>query len=169
MLIYWLCTVLNCLSIQFSLSKSIEWAPTPGSNTTLSEANIVLLNEDGVIMINQHHGVFQLGPRQQITDLYRYGYNLSNIWSFLGVRVYTIMVVIHKKTTIAKKIGPAMRQFFSLCSIAILSSLQKLHRGSSSGPQKGFAQTPTEVKTKPTSKNIIVKKIITIRRWLHVG
>ena len=61
MLIYWLFTVLNCLSIQFSLSKSIEWAPTPGSNTTLSEANIVLLNEDGVIMINQHHGVFQLG------------------------------------------------------------------------------------------------------------
>ena len=115
-------------------------------------------------MINQHHGVFQLGPRQQITDLYRYGYNLSNIWSFLGVRVYTAMVVIHKKTTIAKKIGPAMRQFFSLCSIAILSSLQKLHRGSSSVPQKGFAQTPTEVKTKPTSKNIIVKKIITIRR-----
>ena len=92
-------------------------------------------------MINQHHGVFQLGPRQQITDLYRYyGYNLSHIWSFLGVRVYTTMVVIHKKTPIAKKIGPAMRQFFSLCSIAILSSLQKLHRGSSSGPQKGFAQ-----------------------------
>ena len=110
------------------------------SNTTLSGANIVLLNEDGVIMSNQHHGIVQLGPRQHITELYRYGYNLSNIWSFLGVRVYTIMVVIHKKTPIAKKIGPAMRQFFSLCSIAILSSLQKLHRGSSSGPQKGFAQ-----------------------------
>ena len=123
MLIYWLYTVLNCLSIQFSLSKSIEWAPTPGSNTTLSGANIVLLNEDGVIMSNQHHGIVQLGPRQHITELYRYGYNLSNIWSFLGVRVYTIMVVIHKKTPIAKKIGPAMRQFFSLCSITSLSSL----------------------------------------------
>ena len=115
-------------------------------------------------MSNQHSDVLQLGPRQQITELYRYGYNLSNIWSFLGVRVYTIMVVIHKKTPIAKKIGPAMRQFFILCSIAILSSLQKLHRGSSSGPQKGFAQTPTEVKTKPTSKNIIVKKIRAIRK-----
>ena len=134
------------------------------SNTTLSGANIVLLNKAAVIMSNQHYGVVQLGPRQHITELYRYGYNLSNIWSFLGVRVYTIMVVIHKKTPIAKKIGPAMRQFFSLCSIAILSSLQKLHRGSSSGPQKGFAQTPTEVKTKPTSKKIIVKKIRTIRR-----
>ena len=135
------------------------------SNTTLSGANIVLLNKAGVIMSNQHHGIVQLGPRQHITELYRYGYNLSNIWSFLGVRVYTIiMVVIHKKTPIAKKIGPAMRQFFILCSIAILSSLQKLHRGSSSGPQKGFAQTPTEVKTKPTSKKIIVKKIRTIRR-----
>ena len=32
-----------------------------------------------------------------------------------------------------------------------------------------FAQTPAEVKIKPTSKNIIVKKIRTIRRWLHVG
>ena len=93
------------------------------SNTTLSGANIVLLNEDGVIMSNQHHGIVQLGPRQHITELYRYGYNLSNIWSFLGVRVYTTMVVIHKKTTIAKKIGPAMRQFFSLCSITSLSSL----------------------------------------------
>ena len=93
------------------------------SNTTLSGANIVLLNKAGVIMSSQHHGIVQLGPRQHITELYRYGYNLSNIWSFLGVRVYTIMVVIHKKTPIAKKIGPAMRQFFSLCSITSLSSL----------------------------------------------
>ena len=99
-------------------------------------------------MSNQHSDVLQLGPRQQITEFYRYGYNLSNIWSFLGVRLYTIMVVIHKKTPIAKKIGPAMRQFFSLCSITSLSSLRKLHHGSSSGPQKGVAQTPTEVKTK---------------------
>ena len=95
------------------------------SNTTLSGANIVLLNEDGVIMSNQHHGIVQLGPRQHITELYRYGYNLSNIWSFLGVRVYSINVVlvIQKKSSIAKKIGPAMRQFFSLCSITSLSSL----------------------------------------------
>ena len=48
-------------------------------------------------MSNQQSDVLQLGPRQQITELYRYGYNLSNIWSFLGVRLYTIMVVIHKK------------------------------------------------------------------------
>ena len=51
------------------------------SNTTLSGANIVLLNKAGVIMSNQHHGIVQLGPRQHITELYRYGYNLSNIWS----------------------------------------------------------------------------------------
>ena len=108
------------------------------SNTTLSGANIVLLNEDGVIMSNQHHGIVQLGPRQHITELYRYGYNLSNIWSFLGVQVYTIMVVIHKKTPIAKKIGPAMRQFFSLCSITSLSSLQKLHCESSSKAPERF-------------------------------
>ena len=108
------------------------------SITTLSGANIVLLNKAGVIMSNQHHGIVQLGPRQHITELYRYGYNLSNIWSFLGVRVYTIMVVIHKKTPIAKKIGPAMRQFFSLCSITSLSSLQKLHRESSSKAPERF-------------------------------
>ena len=108
------------------------------SNTTLSGANIVLLNEDGVIMSNQHHGIVQLGPRQHITELYRYGYNLSNIWSFLGVQVYAIMVVIHKKTPIAKKIGPAMRQFFSLCSITSLSSLQKLHCESSSKAPERF-------------------------------
>ena len=108
------------------------------SNTTLSGANIVLLNKAGVIMSNQHHGIVQLGPRQHITELYRYGYNLSNIWSFLGVRVYTIMVVIHKKTPIAKKIGPAMRQFFSLCSNTSLSSLQKLHRESSSKAPERF-------------------------------
>ena len=108
------------------------------SNTTLSGANIVLLNKAGVIMSNQHHGIVQLGPRQHITELYRYGYNLSNIWSFLGVRVYTIMVVIHKKTPIAKKIGPAMRQFFSLCSITSLSALQKLHRESSSKAPERF-------------------------------
>ena len=108
------------------------------SNTTLSGANIVLLNKAGVIMSNQNHGIVQLGPRQHITELYRYGYNLSNIWSFLGVRVYTIMVVIHKKTPIAKKIGPAMRQFFSLCSITTLSSLQKLHRESSSKAPERF-------------------------------
>ena len=108
------------------------------SNTTLSGANIVLLNKAGVIMSNQHHGIVQLGPRQHITELYRYGYNLSNIWSFLGVRVYTIMVVIHKKTPIAKKIGPAMRQFFSLCSITSLSSLQKLLRESSSKAPERF-------------------------------
>ena len=76
-------------------------------------------------MSNQHHGIVQSGPRQHITELYRYGYNLSNIWSFLGVRVYTINVVlvIQKKSPIANKIGPAMRQFFSLCSITSLSSL----------------------------------------------
>ena len=67
------------------------------SNMTLSGANIVLLNEDGVIISNHHSDVVQLGPRQHIIELYRYGYNLSNIWSFLGVRVYTIVVVIHKK------------------------------------------------------------------------
>ena len=110
------------------------------SNTTLSGANIVLLNKAGVIMSYQHHGVVQLGPRQHITELYRYGYNLSNIWSFLGVRVYTINVVlvIQKKSPIAKKIGPAMRQFFSLCSITSLSSLQKLHRESSSKAPERF-------------------------------
>ena len=31
-------------------------------------------------MSNQYHDVLQLGPRQHITDLYRYGYNLSNIY-----------------------------------------------------------------------------------------
>jgi len=118
------------------------------SNTTLSGANIKSDYEH-----NQHHGVVQLGQRQHITELYQYGYNLSNTWSFLGVRVYTIMVVIHKKTQIAKKIGPAMRQFFSLCSVASLSSLQKLHRESSSRPQKGFTQKPTEVKIKPQRAN----------------
>ena len=39
------------------------------SNTTLSGANIVSLNEEGVIMSNQHHGIFQLGPRQHMRAL----------------------------------------------------------------------------------------------------
>ena len=60
---------------------------------------------------------------------------------------------------IARKIGPTIRQFFRFCSFAILSSLRKLHRNSSSGTQDPFAEMPTMVKIKPTSKNIIVKKI----------
>ena len=63
---------------------------------------------------------------------------------------------------IARKIGPTIRQCFRFCSFAILSSLRKLHRNSSSWPQDPFAEMPTMqtmVKIKPTSKNIIVKKI----------
>ena len=118
------------------------------SNTTLSGANIVLLNKAGVIMSNQHHGIVQLGPRQHITELYRYGYNLSNIWSFLGVRVYTINVVlvIQKKSPgLLRKsvqrcdnsLAFALWQAFPLYKSYFVSHLQR--------PQKGFAQTPTEV------------------------
>ena len=70
-----------------------------------------------------------------------------------------MMVAFKKKKPIAKKIGPTIRQFFRCCSLAILSSLQKLQRNSSSGPQVRFAEMPTMIKIKPTSKNIIVKKI----------